>query len=181
MTVDQALSGHWLMPGSQELMPPEEHDEAFGTIQRGREPWAERVQRLSEQSHSPESMLKDWSVDHKGFLVGDTHAVAAKVRDFTRLMDVSGAENPSTLYRGAAVDPKTHADDVPISYTEDPNVAKSFTAPKYLGKRGSIFKLAPGEARGVRLADFGVDVRTVGQNRRPEREFLVDPRSLRRE
>lgn len=180
MEVDQALSGHWLNH-SREVMPPEAHEEYWKPVLKQKyRPWAEQVQEATETVHEPEALLRDWAMDHKTFLVGmNIPKIASRVRDFTGLMQ-EAVPNENTLYRGAKRSPQEDVasdPDYPLSFTEDRHVATSFKA--QYGKRGAIFKMAPHTARGLRLEDYGVNVRTVGQNRRKESEFLVDPSSIR--
>lgn len=75
-----------------------------------------------------------------------------------------GGANDKTLYRGAT----SLENDlgVPESWTENRAVAR-----KFAGKHGQVFKLAPGEARGIRMRDYissGMDVNS-------ERQWLIDP------
>lgn len=181
MTVDQALTGHWLTP-DRELMPPEAHEEFWKPVLKQRyTPWSEQVHASTVERNDPSGLLKDWAMNHKTFLVGaDTPKIASKVRDFTDLMHTAGSYNTGPLYRGSILSPQAEVainPDSPLSFTEDRHAATSFKA--QYGKRGSIFRLAPQAARGLRLEDFGVNIRTVGQGRRKESEFLVDPSSIR--
>jgi hypothetical protein len=89
-------------------------------------------------------------------------------------------ENDVTLYRGARRSPAEDigaSKDNALSFTPDRHVARSFAAPQGTS-RGEIFKAAPGLVRGVPLEELGGMPRTVGKNRRPEAEWLIDPQSV---
>lgn len=179
MDVDQALSGHWL-DHSREVMPPEAHEEYWKPVFKQKyKPWAEQVQEATAVKHEPEALLRDWAMDHRTFLVGmNVPKIAGRVRDLTRLMQ-EAVPNENTIYRGSKRSPQediASEPDYPLSFTEDRHVATSFRA--QYGKRGAIFKMAPHTARGLRFQDYGVNTRTVGQSRRKESEFLVDPLSF---
>jgi hypothetical protein len=177
LSVDQALSGHWLMPRTREVMPPEAHDEMHDTLSRGRTPWQERVAQDVEQRHEPRNMLRDWAYNHTQFLVGSPMHVATKLRDFTGLMREEGTPNTAPIYRGSAVPPHeilAKTPDSPLSFSTDRYVAQSFR-----GRGGVITKLPPNSARGLLLSNYGAAFRTVGRGRRPESEFLADPESLK--
>lgn len=79
----------------------------------------------------------------------------------------NGNATTKKLYRGAkSIDPGDLG--VPQSWTESKAVAK-----KFAGKDGQVFTLNPGEARGIRMADYissGLDVR--------EKQWLLDPWSF---
>lgn len=182
MTVDQALTGHWLSSGRNPVLhTPDEYDEAFAPFRKGDPPWREEVEERVSQVNDPHKLLRSWARNHDTFLVGDHVAVATRVRDMTNLMDTEGRPNETTIYRGSLRSPQELKEldpTFPQSFTDDLHVARSFTGKNYMGKRGKIFKMAPDHARGLSLQDFDANIRTVGQSSRRENEFLVDPRSI---
>lgn len=146
--------------------------------------WREHTAEILETHRKKdpiENVVHDWMMDHTAMLVGsNTAAVADRL---VRLSDTikGGGVTPNPVYRGAALPPQEEVSknpDFPLSFTEDPYVARSFAAEGYRGKRGKTFKLGAGTARGIFVPDFVSRERTVGSGRRPEREWLIDPSSI---
>lgn len=132
-----------------------------------------------------EGVLSRWRTDDGFFLsVGPVHA-AHRLDVLTRGMNELAKPNETTLYHGGLVAPEETAlvngrPSVPVPYSTDVHVARSFAKnPGYGGgPRGRIFKAKPGQVSGLNLDQFGTINVTVGSGRRPENEFLVDPRSF---
>lgn len=181
MTVDQALQGYSRPISGGELYDPEQMEDFVEQmpVLRKSGPWHEQVQRVTSTRRPIGDVVKTWMMDHTGMLVGGSTAVARDVVHFNEEMR-NNARTPETrIYRGARMSPEEQArtrPDIPMSFTEDRHVATSFA--KAGNARGSIFKAEPGRARGLFVPDYVDRQRTVGQNRRPEREWLIDPQSL---
>lgn len=158
-------------------MPPEEFDEYQG---KGSTPYREQYDKVMSKSTPMPSILNKWMMDHRTFFhnhateSGHEVEIARNIRDLTNEMRSAGKVNPSTLYRGAHVEPAVQATrGDALSYTDDPYVARSFAS-----GGGKVYKTPAGSVRGLHLPDYVERQRTVGSGRRPEREWLVDPDSI---
>lgn len=173
MTVDQALAGYQL--SGKDLISPDEYAEHMRHIRPNDQPYKERIeQSLSESTPIPE-ILHSWAMHPGDFFTGDPHRIARDIRDLTNEMNTSSKVNDTTLYRGAKRAPDVDAGgSTPISFTNDPYVARSFAAMN----KGKIWKKEAGTVRGLHLPDYVERQRTVGSGRRPEREWLIDPDSI---
>lgn len=178
LSVDQALAGYERF--SDQVLTPEQAADV-----RSHFKWAERHTPVSEITPEPiDKQLNRWALDHRAFLVGNSAQVAKNLVHLDEHMQGSSRLNEVPLYRGATKSPAELAriaPDYPQSFTTDRFVAQSFAKPSYTGIRGRIWKQQPGTVRGLLLSDYGFRSRTVGRNRRPESEFLVDPRSMKEE
>jgi hypothetical protein len=180
MSVDDALSGK-VAKINDTLMSAEEYDDAWkgSRIGAGMRPFAESHAdfiKPTDVSHT----VAQFQMERGEHLIGNPHRVAASLRDLTDAVRGNSRENDVTLYRGARRLPSLdvgESKDTALSFTPDLNVARSFAAPRG-NSRGSIFKAAPGLVRGVPLSEIGGIRRTVGDKRRPEAEWLVDPTSV---
>ena len=180
MTVDEALSGKVAKINST-LMSAEDFDDFWtGTrIGKGMRPFAESHADKMQPTDVGATVRK-FQREHGEHLIGDSHRVAASLRDLTQAVRSGSRENDVTLYRGARRSPAEDVGasrDKALSFTPDRHVARSFAAPQGTS-RGEIFKAAPGLVRGVPLEELGGMPRTVGKNRRPEAEWLIDPQSV---
>lgn len=180
MTVEQAKQGYSNF--SNTLLTPEETEETWNFLGRHKKegPWKEHVASVLERHTPIENLVSNWASDHTSFLVGQSASVARDITDFSHEMNTQAKSIPTRVYRGAKLSPQeqiTRSPDAPLSFTEDQHVARSFA--KSGGMRGNIFKVDPGQAKGLYVPDYVGRQRTVGQGRRPEREWIVDPDTLR--
>lgn len=182
VTIDQALKG-WARPtGSRVVMPPEEFDEYEKDAAKFRgkpipPPRLEVVGSILENPRPVNDLVHGWMMNHTLMGVG-REDVAEKARDLRDLSNTirGGGTAPIWLHRGADASPIEQASSSPLrplSFTEDPHVARSFAR-----NGGKTFKVEPGTVRGIRVADYVEQQRTVGSGRRPEREWLIDPNSI---
>jgi hypothetical protein len=186
MSVDEALSGKVAKINST-LMSAEEFDDTWkGTrIGKGMRPFAESHADMMQPTDVG-ATVRSWQRGPSNILVGDSHRVAAVIRDLTHAVRTTSRANDAPLYRGAHRSPSADvgvAKDNALSFTSDRHAAVSFTVYqkhglRISGHRGAIFKAAPGLVRGVPLDELGGRPMTVGKNRRPEAEWLVDPQSV---
>jgi len=168
---------------------PEEQDEFYAELRRTNSPLArfspegpvrELARAEASIPHPIESAVHDWMMDSNAFLVGvNPQKVANKA---IALSDaIRGGQTPTTrIYRGAAVTPQEAANrrpTHPLSFTEDHHVARSFASVASRGG-GKIHKVDPTTERGLYIPDIVGRQRTVGQNMRPEREWLIDPNTI---
>lgn len=179
MTVDQALQGYARY--NDQVLDPEEYEH---TVRRvflpNKQPWSESVQQITESPAPPEDIIKRWARNHKELLVGHPTRIASDLGVLTREMQGRGRSPEVPIYRGADMPPEAQVDaspDEPLSFTEDRHVATSFA--RGGGGRGQIYRREPTDIRGLFVPDYVERERTVGQSYRPEREWLVDPSSLR--
>lgn len=180
MSVEDALSGK-IAKINDSLMSPEEYDNAWSgsRIGAGMRPFSETHSELIKPT-DVSATVRQFQMERGEHLVGNTYRVAASLRDLTDAVRGNSRENDLMLYRGARRSPSAdigETRDNALSFTPDLNVARSFAAPRG-NSRGSIFKAAPGLVRGVPLSEIGGIRRTVGDKRRPEAEWLVDPASV---
>lgn len=180
MSVEDALSGK-VAKINDALMSPEEYDSAWSgsRIGAGMRPFAESHADYIKPTDVSETVRK-FQMERGEHLIGNPYRVAANLRDLTQTVRSASRENDVTLYRGARRTPSLdvgESKDTALSFTPDLHVARSFAAPRG-SSRGSIFKAAPGLVRGVPLSEIGGVRRTVGESRRPEAEWLVDPSSV---
>jgi hypothetical protein len=173
MSLGQALTGH-VRNSEGQVLSPDEAAEYYGK-------WHRPVNMEELKVEPFDRQLRRWASDHRSFLVGQPNAVAKNIIAFDANMRIHGRPNDLPLYRGDKRSPLELADlapDYPQSFTTDRFVARSFAKPSYSGPTGRVWKQEPGSVRGVSLLEHGVRTRTVGKSRRPEEEFLVDPRSI---
>ena len=180
MTVDEALSGK-VAKINNTLMSAEDFDDFWtGTrIGKGMRPFAESHADMMQPTDVG-TTVRSWQRGPSNILVGDSHHVAAVLRDLTQAVRTTSRANDAPLYRGATRAPSEDVGasrDTALSFTSDRHAARSFTASQGRG-RGAIFKAAPGLVRGVPLEELGGRPMTVGKNRRPEAEWLIDPQSV---
>ena len=180
MSVEDALSGK-VAKINDTLLTPEDYDDAWAgsRIGKGMRPFAESHAELIQPT-DVSATIHQFQRERGEHLVGNPHRVAAGLRDLTQAMRGASRENETTLYRGARRAPSLdigESKDKALSFSSDVNVARSFAAPRG-GSRGAIFKAAPGLVRGVPLSELGGMPRTVGEKRRPEAEWLIDPASV---
>jgi hypothetical protein len=175
----------------KDLVSPEEQDEVWDTWKRANQLGAIKppegpVREVNKQFFSEPvdvgSVVKDWMMDHKTLLVGGPQHVARNTIALSN--EIRGGRTPDVpIYRGGAEDLPARLEkspDLPISFTQDPYVAKSFASEAYRGRgQGQTIKLPPRSGRGLFVPDYVERQRTVGQGRRPEQEWLMDPSSLR--
>lgn len=177
MSIDQALAGYERL--NNQVITPEQAAEV-----RSHFKWADKHVPVSEISPEPvDRQLSRWAMDHHSFLVGNSAQVAKNLVHLDEHMQSAAQLNERPVYRGANRSPAELAKiapDYPQSFTTDRFVAQSFAKPSYAGSQGRIWRQSPGTVRGVLLSDYGIRPRTVGRSRRPESEFLVDPRSIGR-
>lgn len=187
MTLDQAVRGYTYSGGK--LYSPEESDEIDREMdefrrKRGKDvpfrpPAAERASEIAGQHRPIEHIVNDWAMNHRTLMVGtNTVGIARDLLDLGREIKSNSRTPEVKLYRGATVSPQEQvksAPDLPLSFTEDPHVARSFAKS---GSKGTIFHALPGSVRGIYVPDYVKRQRTVGQGRREEREWLVDPASI---
>lgn len=182
VSIDQALKG-WAAPtGSRVAMPPEEFDEWEKDLAKFKgkpapPPRIEVVGNILDNPRPVNDLVHDWMMNHRLMAVG-TQDVAEKARDLRDLSNEirGGGTAPMRLHRGAETSPVQQAQSFPLrplSFTEDPYVARSFAS-----GGGKTFKVEPNTVRGIRVADYVDRQRTVGSGRRPEREWLIDPNSI---
>lgn len=181
MTLDQALQGYSRPMSGGDLLDPEQMEEFTQQVPflRERGPWHEQVQRTLADRLPIGDLVKKWMMDHTGFLVGNAQAVARDVMHFNEEMQTNARTPQARIYRGSSISPEEQArirPDIPIAFSEDRHVATSFA--RGGGARGSIFRVDPGLVRGLFVPDYVDRQRTVGQSRRSEQEWLVDPQSL---
>lgn len=191
LSVDDALSGeklkmtvgndtHFLTPEEYENFWPKTsklHKPGFATEWRQRH--AENMARPRDTGEIIRKIQGNYGTTE--FLVGDVHSRAADLRDLTTLMRTQSRPNEKPLYRGAYLPPKEdirEGKDRPLSYSEDRRVAEVFATPTPSGRR-AVFEAAPNQVRGLPLKEFGGIKRTVGKNNLDEREWLVDPQSIK--
>jgi len=194
ITLNQAQEG-WAGPSdvvSQEIgrpASPEEQDEVWNewkrTNQLGRMkppegPVRELAGSFFKEPVDVGHVAKDWMMDHTTMLVGSPQHVARNAIALSNA--IRGGQTPtSRIYRGAVVSPQDQAQrepDLPISFTEDHHVARSFARPSNRGPGGQTFKVDPTTERGLYIPDLVGRQRTVGQGHRPEREWLIDPNTI---
>lgn len=182
VSIDKALAG-WAKPsGGTTALPPEEFDEWEADLAKFRglpapPPRVEVVGDILQTPRPIKDIVHDWTMNHTLMAVG-TQDVAEKARDLRDLSNEirSGSTVPIPLHRGADISPieqVTRSPLRPLSFTEDPYVARSFAS-----GGGRTFKVEPGTVRGIRVPDYVERQRTVGSGRRPEREWLIDPNSI---
>lgn len=174
LTVDQALEGY-VPDGSGGVFTPDEWEDHLKRTHPHNAPYKERIEKSLSETTPISDILHNWAMNHKSFLTGQPHRVARNLRDLTNEMNTSSKVNDTTLYRGAARPPSVDAEgNRPLSYTNDPYVARSFSAMN----EGKIWKQEAGTISGLHLPDYVERQRTVGRGRRPEREWLIDPNSI---
>lgn len=169
---------------------PEEQDEWWDELKRTNSPFArhapegpvrEVTREMLSTPHPVEDAAHDWMMDHTTFLVGASPQRVAH-RAIALSNAVRGGQAPTNrLYRGAVASPQEMVaknPDLPVSFTEDQHVARSFARPSNRGPGGRIFKVDPTTERGLFIPDLVGRERTVGQSRRPEREWLIDPNTI---
>lgn len=175
----------------KDLVSPEEQDEVWDTWKRTNQlgaitppegPVREVSERFFSEPVNVENVVKDWMMDHKTFLVGNPRSVARNTIALSN--EIRGGRTPDVpIYRGGSEDLPTRLEqspDIPISFTQDPYVARSFASESYRGRgRGQTIKLPPRTGSGIFVPDYVERQRTVGQGRRPEQEWLMDPSSLK--
>ena len=149
-------------------------------------PTDQSVEHASSARPDPiKDILSSWKRSSDDFFVGDRLQIASNLDELTKRMRDDSQVNTVPLYHGGLIPPHEAAieDNRPanaIPYSEDHHVARSFAKTEGYGggPSGKIFKAKPGQVRGLNLVQFGVDFMTVGQSRRPEREWLIDPDSI---
>lgn len=186
MTVDEALSGKVALHsfnGVKKRMSPEEHDSMMkdaGRYGEGLLPFAESHANAIQPTDVG-ATVRGWQRDTSNPLIGpNVYHIAARLRDLTQAVRSGGRTNDVPLYRGATRSPSEDVGasrDNAISFSSDRHATRSFTADMGRG-RGAIFRAAPGLVRGVPLEELGGRPMTVGKNRRPEAEWLIDPQSV---
>ncbi|CAB4185826.1 hypothetical protein UFOVP1130_137 [uncultured Caudovirales phage] len=186
LTVDEALSGKVAVHsfnGVRKRMSPEEHDSMMkdaGRYGEGLLPFAESHANAIQPTDVGET-VRGWQRNTSNPLIGpNAYHIAARLRDLTQAVRSGGRENDVTLYRGARRSPLLDigdSKDIALSFSSDRHAARHFTASVGTG-RGEIFRAAPGLVRGVPLEELGGRPMTVGRNRRPEAEWLIDPQSV---
>lgn len=180
--INKALEG-WARPiGSREVMPPDQFDEWEKEHAKRKglpipPPRIEVVGEILENPRPINDIVHDWMMNHTMMGVG-REDVAEKARDLRDLSNEirGGGTAPIRLHRGAPDDPVSQAQRNPLrplSFTEDPYVARSFAR-----GGGRTFKVEPGTVRGIHVPSYVTEQRTVGPSRRPEREWLIDPDSI---
>jgi hypothetical protein len=171
------------------LVSPEEQDEVWdewkrtnqlGAMKAPEGPVREMAGSFFKEPVDVGQVANDWMMDHTTLLVGGTRSVARNAIALSNA--IRGGQTPtSRIYRGAATSPQEQVErepDLPISFTEDQHVARSFARPSNRGSGGRIFKVDPTTERGLYIPDLVGRQRTVGQSRRPEREWLIDPNTI---
>lgn len=171
------------------LVSPEEQDEVWdewkrtnqlGAMKAPEGPVREAVGSFFREPVDVGQVAKDWMMDHTTLLVGGSRSVARNAIALGSAIR-EGQTPTSRIYRGSAVSPQDQAQrepDLPISFTEDHHVARSFARPSNRGSGGRIHKVDPTTERGLFIPDLVGRERTVGQSRRPEREWLIDPNTI---
>lgn len=182
LSVDEALTGHSVHPFSREVMGPDDSEEFWGELRPNDQPWKEQVEEIVAGTSDPAAMIKSWARDHTELLVGTQHpAVKARnLRDLTKELRLEGRTPDRPLYRGASIPPEEQIKSRPdeaLSFTEDRHVATSFA--RGGGARGHVYRREPAGLRGLFVPDFVERERTVGRNQRPEREWLIDPTTIK--
>lgn len=181
LTLDQALQGFEYDYSQRRPVHPDEVDEVRKRFRPGGPSTSERAAEIASQHRPIEHIVKDWMMNHKEMMVGTgTVHIARDLIDLGNEIRGSAKTPETKIYRGAAISPQeqvSRTPDIPISFTEDSNVAFSFA--KAGNSRGKVFHAQAGAAKGLFVPDYVTRERTVGQNRRPEREWLIDPDSLK--
>ena len=182
VTIDQALSGWAVPPGSRSPAPPEEYDEVVTDLAKfqGRPVPPPRVEVVGDILANPRpinDIVHDWMMNHTLMGVG-TQDVAEKARDLRDLSNEirGGRVADIPLYRGSDEAPATQVAKAPLrplSFSEDHHVGRIFAS-----GGGRVFKVPEGSVRGIRVPDYVERQRTVGPSRRPEREWLIDPDTI---
>jgi hypothetical protein len=182
--------GRMVGAGPHEIVSPEDIDDFVKEIHRDPRssdiikgaypliPRREQAGQRFEEKRPIEDVVHDWTMDHTGMNVGEDAAVA---RDLTALSnEIRGGRTPTApIYRGQSGRETLGSNrDFPVSFTEDRHVARAFAAAPNSGRGGQVIKLPPGAASGLFVPDYVKRERTVGSGRRPEREWLIDPRSI---
>lgn len=186
MTLEQAAQGYGYPLGhGGGLHSPEEIDEIERDMAKFRGKTysgpsaAERASETMSQHRPIEDLVTGWASNHREIMVGmNTTAIARDLLDLGGEIRGSARPPETKLYRGAEIPPAQQVastPDMPLSFTEDPHVARSFAK---TGGRGSIFHAQAGSVRGIYVPDYVKRQRTVGSGRREEREWLIDPASI---
>lgn len=189
LTVDQALSGHMRINGR--VFSPEELEEDNKRLseyykQRGTPDSKAFLNVINKEPPTPvpiDTQLRNWARNHTTMLVGNTRQIASNIKHINEHFSQTAKPNEVPIYRGADRSPQEAVQGdptYPLAFSTDRFVATSFAKKSYRGKKGSIYRVDPGQSRGLLLSDYGVATRTVGQSRRPEAEFLADPSSFRK-
>ena len=176
----------------KDLVSPEEQDEVWdnwkrtnqvgGAIQPPEGPVREVTKQFFSEPVDLGAAATGWMTNPTTMLVGGTQHVARSAIALSNA--IKGGQTPTgRIYRGAVTSPQEQIakePDLPISFTEDHNVATSFASRNRRGTRGRIFKVDPTTEKGIYIPDLVRVQSGVGQgkNTRPEREWLIDPTSI---
>ena len=180
LSLDQALQGYQFSYDHNRVLHPDEVDEIRQRFRRGGPPTAEQAAEVAGQHRPIGDVVHDWTMNTRDIMVGThTVAIARDLIDLGNEIESSSRPTERKTYRGANLEPAQQVarrPDMPLSFTEDQHVARSFA--KGGGGRGSIFHAQAGSMSGIFVPDYVPRERTIGQGRRPEREWLINPRSI---
>lgn len=120
--------------------------------------------------------LRAYRSDPLYVTVGDPLEIARNITALDKELRTNSRPNPMPLYRGAKRAPILDAqNNMPVSFSENRHVAGHFAR----SGRGEIFKVGHNEVRGIRMEDYGVKPAVVGPSNLSEKEWLIDPSSIK--
>lgn len=187
MTLDQAQQGYVLTNWSErKLHSPEEWEEIdreMNAKRPGYVPWRESIHNFMSQPVNVGNVIRDRWVKggSRHLIVGHSQEVA---RDLIALGDTitnEGRVSPVPLYRGDNSSPQERAaylPDMPLAFSENRNVARTHASWRR-EPRGQVFKVGAGSVKGISVNDY-TDFHSYMQGTgTQEKEWLIDPRSVR--